>query len=274
MYHTIVRANWKSAARPGRESAQLLHRAKATQRLQGCHRLRSRCLASVASGIDLVSDVRSAAIHAPRISLSRTDLRRRRLPHRSASLRRCRQAVAEMARVSNRLVAIEDTLFLSEQRRRRRGCAIPRTCAPTAKRNGRSSVEAGLEVEQVEFFEKIDPLAAWLARTGCEGDEAARVKELLRPQLVDGGCLATTRRSCSRHESRNPDGGHRRQEHAARRPGAYRQRGPVPRATQPELRHERRRGRHSGQGRARRRGHPGVQHGRGSRLRCRTRTRR
>ena len=48
-------------------------------------------------------------------------------------------------------------------------------------------VGAGLEVEQVEFFEKVHPLADWLARTGCEGEEAARVTELLRPQLVDGG---------------------------------------------------------------------------------------
>ena len=27
----------------------------------------------------------------------------------------------------------------------------------------------------------------WLARTGCEGDEAARVTELLAPQLLDDG---------------------------------------------------------------------------------------
>jgi hypothetical protein len=47
--------------------------------------------------------------------------------------------------------------------------------------------EAGLEVERVEFFEKVHKLDDWLARTGCEGDEAARVTELLAPQLLDDG---------------------------------------------------------------------------------------
>ena len=32
-----------------------------------------------------------------------------------------------------------------------------------------------------------EPLDEWLARTGCEGEEAARVTELLGPQLVDDG---------------------------------------------------------------------------------------
>ena len=58
------------------------------------------------------------------------------------------------------------------------------------------------------------------------------------------------------------DGDHRRQRHAARRPGAHRQRGPLPRPAQQGLRHERRRRRHAGQGRPGRRGHPRLQHGR------------
>jgi hypothetical protein len=46
--------------------------------------------------------------------------------------------------------------------------------------------EAGLEVEAVERFEKRHPLDAWLARTGCEGAEAERVRELLADRTVEG----------------------------------------------------------------------------------------
>ena len=38
---------------------------------------------------------------------------------------------------------------------------------------------AGLTVETVELHDKRHPLDAWLARTGCEGVEAERVRELL-----------------------------------------------------------------------------------------------
>ena len=93
-----------------------------------------------------------------------------------------------MARVSNRLVAIEDTLFLSEQQEEAERLRDPSHVRSYGEEEWKELlVDAGLEVEQVEFFEKIHPLSAWLARTGCEGDEAARVTELLRPQLVDGG---------------------------------------------------------------------------------------
>ena len=53
-------------------------------------------------------------------------------------------------------------------------------CATTPRTSGAtSSTGAGLEVEQTECFEKTHPLEPWLARTGCEGEEAERVKELL-----------------------------------------------------------------------------------------------
>ena len=97
-------------------------------------------------------------------------------------------AVAEMARVSNRLLAIEDTLFLSEQQEEAERLRDPSHVRSHSEDEWKELlVAAGVEVEQVEFFEKIHPLADWLARTGCEGDDAARVTELLRPQLVDGG---------------------------------------------------------------------------------------
>lgn len=98
------------------------------------------------------------------------------------------KAVVEMARVSNRLVAIEDTLFLSEQQEEAETLRDPSHVRSYSEEEWKEMLAAaGVEVEQVEFFEKIHPLADWLARTGCEGADAARVTELLRPQLVDGG---------------------------------------------------------------------------------------
>ncbi len=44
---------------------------------------------------------------------------------------------------------------------------------------------AGLEVEEVRFFEKPIELQPWLDRCGCAGDDAVRVRELLGDR-VDG----------------------------------------------------------------------------------------
>ena len=99
-----------------------------------------------------------------------------------------RAAVAEMARVSNRLVVVEDTLFLSEQQEAAERLRDPTHVRSYSEDEWRELLEqAGLEVEQVEHFEKVHVLAEWLARTGCEGDEARRVKELLAPVLVGDG---------------------------------------------------------------------------------------
>jgi ubiquinone/menaquinone biosynthesis C-methylase UbiE len=101
-------------------------------------------------------------------------------------------AVAEMERVSNRLVVIEDTLYSSERHEE-----AERLRDPTHVRNyteeewRRLLEEAGLEVEQVECFEKTHPLDAWLARTGCEGKEAERVKELLADRMTADGSAWT-----------------------------------------------------------------------------------
>ena len=103
-----------------------------------------------------------------------------------------RTAIAEMERVSNRLVVIEDTLFSSEQHEE-----AERRRDPTHVRNYTEDewreqlTEAGLEVEQVECFEKTQPLEDWLARTGCEGAEAQRVRELLADRMTDDGSAWT-----------------------------------------------------------------------------------
>jgi len=103
-------------------------------------------------------------------------------PHHFADIR---AAVAEMARASNRLVVIEDTLFSSERHEE-----AERLRDPTHVRNYTEDewrellTDAALEVEQVERFEKTHPLEDWLARTGCEGEEAERVRELLADRMT------------------------------------------------------------------------------------------
>jgi SAM-dependent methyltransferase len=97
-------------------------------------------------------------------------------------------AVAEMARVSNRLVVVEDTLFLSEQQERAEKLRDPTHVRSYSEEEWRDMlVDAGLEIEQVAYFEKTHDFEDWLGRTGCTGEEAERVRELLRPESSEDG---------------------------------------------------------------------------------------
>jgi SAM-dependent methyltransferase len=101
-------------------------------------------------------------------------------------------AVAEMARVSNRVVVIEDTLFSSDRHEEAEKLRDPTHVRNYTEDEWRGFLtEAGLEVEQSECFEKIHPLEAWLARTACEGEEAERVKELLADRMTADGSAWT-----------------------------------------------------------------------------------
>jgi SAM-dependent methyltransferase len=103
-----------------------------------------------------------------------------------------RAAVAEMARVSNRLVVIEDTLYSSDRHEQAEKLRDPTHVRNYTEDEWREFLaEAGLEVEQSERFEKTHPLEAWLARTGCEGEEAERVKELLADRMTEDGSAWT-----------------------------------------------------------------------------------
>jgi len=97
-------------------------------------------------------------------------------------------ALAEMARVSNRLVVIEDTLFSSDRHEQAEKLRDPTHVRNYTEDEWRSFLAgAGLEVERVEYFEKTHPLEDWLARTGCEGADAERVRELLADRMTDDG---------------------------------------------------------------------------------------
>jgi SAM-dependent methyltransferase len=110
-------------------------------------------------------------------------------PHHFEDLR---AAVGEMERVSNRLVVIEDTLYSSERHEEAEKLRDPTHVRNYTEDEWRTFLtEAGLEVEQVECFEKTHPLEQWLARTGCEGEEADRVRELLADRMTDDGSAWT-----------------------------------------------------------------------------------
>ena len=97
-------------------------------------------------------------------------------------------AVCEMARVARRLVIVEDTLYSSEAVEQAEKLRDPTHVRSYTEGEWRAYLEeAGLEVEEVVCVRKRHPFEDWLARTGCEGEEAARVRELLAERTVDGG---------------------------------------------------------------------------------------
>jgi SAM-dependent methyltransferase len=97
-------------------------------------------------------------------------------------------AIAEMERVSNRLVVVEDTLYSSERHEEAERLRDPTHVRNYNEEEWRELLSAaGLEVEQVECFEKEHPLEDWLARTGCEGAEAERVRDLLADRTTGDG---------------------------------------------------------------------------------------
>lgn len=98
-----------------------------------------------------------------------------------------RQATREMARVCRDKVLVADTTFMGEDVE-----AAERLRDPSHVRNyeeaewRRFLAEAGLEVEDVRLVAAPMSFQAWLDRTGCEGEEAARVVELLGERVRDG----------------------------------------------------------------------------------------
>jgi ubiquinone/menaquinone biosynthesis C-methylase UbiE len=101
-------------------------------------------------------------------------------------------AVAEMARVSRDLVLVEDTLYSSERHEEAERLRDPTHVRNYSEQQWRSFLEAaGLVIEAVERIEKRHGFEEWLARTGCDGAEAERVKELLADRATADGTAWT-----------------------------------------------------------------------------------
>ena len=144
------------------------------------------------AGLDVVTvdpapgmepDVISRAEHLPFADGSFDLVVTRIAPHHFADVQ---AAIDEMARVSGNLVLVVDNLYrddVVEEAERLRD--------PTHVRNyGEDEwrglfAHAGLDVEATQLVDTDIDLEPWLARAGCEGEDAERVKALLADRVHD-----------------------------------------------------------------------------------------
>jgi SAM-dependent methyltransferase len=97
-------------------------------------------------------------------------------------------AIEEMARVSNRVIVIEDMLYRTDDEHEAEQLRDPTHVRSLTTEEWRDRlVDVGLEIEQELFFTKEHDMQDWLDRTGCTGAEAERVRELLAPFSSDDG---------------------------------------------------------------------------------------
>ncbi len=101
-------------------------------------------------------------------------------------------AIAAMARASRHLVIVEDTLYASDRVEEAERLRDPTHIRSYSEAQWRSFLmDAGLVLEEVRHIEKTHPFDAWLARTGCEGEEAERVRTLLAERTTPDGSAWT-----------------------------------------------------------------------------------
>ena len=97
-------------------------------------------------------------------------------------------AIGEMVRVSNSVVVIEDMLYRTDEEQEAEKLRDPTHVRSLSTEEWHELLESGaLEVEQELFFSKTHDFDDWLARTGCQGPDAERVRELLAPFSSDDG---------------------------------------------------------------------------------------
>src|SRR3954447_20696353 len=94
-------------------------------------------------------------------------------------------AVREMARVTRRLVVVEDTLYVDDRVEEAERLRDPTHVRSYSEPEWRGFMQsAGLTVERAGRFPKRHPVEPWLARVGCTGETAARVRGLLADRMV------------------------------------------------------------------------------------------
>ena len=98
-----------------------------------------------------------------------------------------RRAVAEMARVSRRLLVIEDNVFRGEHVEEAERLRDPTHVRCYSEDEWKETItEAGFEVEQVEHFARRQSADAWLERVETPPETADRIRELLAGEIEDG----------------------------------------------------------------------------------------
>ncbi len=98
-----------------------------------------------------------------------------------------REAVGEMARVAQHLVVIEDNVFVDERVEEAERLRDPTHVRCYSEEEWKELLaHAGLEVEQIEHFERKPVVDDWLARVETPLEDAGRVRELLADHIHDG----------------------------------------------------------------------------------------
>jgi len=96
-------------------------------------------------------------------------------------------AVKEMARVASGRVVVCDNTFVSEASEEADRVRDPSHVRNYSVAEWHSFFElAGLQVAEEVFMERPLEVEPWLARVGCDGVDAARVRTLLADRVVDG----------------------------------------------------------------------------------------
>jgi len=96
-------------------------------------------------------------------------------------------AVKEMARVSRSRVVVCDNTFVSEVSEEADRVRDPSHVRNYGVAEWESFFElAGLRIADEVHMSRPLEIEPWLARVGCEGEDAARVRELLGDRVVDG----------------------------------------------------------------------------------------
>jgi SAM-dependent methyltransferase len=136
------------------------------------------------------ADVLSTAEHLPFADGSFDVVTSRIAPHHFGDVT---AAVLEMARVSRDLVLVVDNLYRGEDVEEAERLRDPTHVRNYSEEEWRGLFAgAGLDVEAVELVDTDIDVEGWLARAGCEGEEAERVRALLGDR-VHAGRLAMTR---------------------------------------------------------------------------------
>ena len=133
------------------------------------------------------ADVVAPADHLPFEDGSFDVVTCRIAPHHFPDIR---AAVAEMARVSNRLLVIEDNVFRGEHVEEAEKLRDPTHVRRYSEDEWKEMVtECGFEAEQVEHFDRRQNFDAWLDRVETPPDAAARIRELLADDIGGEGMV-------------------------------------------------------------------------------------
>ena len=96
-------------------------------------------------------------------------------------------AVRELARVAAKRVIVVDNRCMGGHAEEAEKIRDPSHVRNYSEQEWRGFLDAaGLDVEEVQVFDFPIELGPWLERTGCTGEAAARVRELMAPHIEDG----------------------------------------------------------------------------------------